>query len=138
LFLLASIATCALTPVAAQVGPLGGAGVSLPLSPANGGTGTNNGSLISTGTPPVLTGTCATGTQVGGNTAGRFSTTAGCAATTVIMTFLATAPNGWACKTSDQTTPADSLNQNASTTTSATLIGTTAAADVISFQCQGY
>jgi hypothetical protein len=121
-----------------QVGPLGGAGVSLPLSQANGGTGTNNGSLISTGTPPTTTGsTCtAIGTQVGGNTAGRLVAT--CTAQTLVLTFATAAPNGWACKASDQTTVADVMNQNGSTTTTATLIGTTVAGDTISFQCQGY
>jgi hypothetical protein len=133
LFLLA----LAVTYAWAQVGPLGGAGVSLPLSTPNGGTGSNNGSLISTGSPPTLTGsTCTTGTQVGGNTAGRLTVT--CTAQTIVLTFATTAPNGWACKASDQTTVADTLNQNASTTTTATLIGTTAANDVVSFMCMGY
>jgi hypothetical protein len=112
--------------------------VSLPLSTANGGTGSNNGSLISTGTPPTTTGsTCtAIGTQVGGNTAGRLTVT--CTAQTLVLTFATTAPNGWACKASDQTTVADVMNQNGSTTTTATLIGTTAANDIVSFQCMGY
>jgi hypothetical protein len=138
LTLLLSLFVLAATYAAAQVGPLGGAGVSLPLSTANGGTGSNNGSLISTGSPPLTTGsTCtAIGTQVGGNTAGRLVAT--CAGQTLVLTFATTAPNGWACKASDQTTVADTMNQTASSTTTATLTGTTVAGDTISFQCQGY
>jgi hypothetical protein len=121
----------------AQVGPLGGAGVALPLSQANGGTGNANGSVVVGGSPPTLTGsTCTTGTQVGGNTAGRLTVT--CTAQTIVFTFATTAPNGWACKASDQTTVADNMNQTATTATTATLTGTTAASDVVSFQCQGY
>lgn len=121
-----------------QVGPLGGAGVALPLSQANGGTGSNNGSVIATGSPPTTTGSTCTGisTQVGGNTAGRLTAT--CTAQTLVLNFATTAPNGWACKMSDQMTPADSMNQTASSTTSATLTGTTASSDVLSFMCMGY
>jgi hypothetical protein len=122
----------------AQVGPLGGAGVALPLSTANGGSGNAVGSVVVAGSPPTTTGsTCtAIGSQVGGNTAGRLVAT--CAAQTLVLTFATTAPNGWACKASDQTTVADSMNQTASSATTATLTGTTVAGDTISFQCQGY
>jgi hypothetical protein len=138
LLLLAFLSVLVATYAQSQVGPLGGAGVSLPLSTANGGTGSSNGSLISTGTPPTTAGsTCtAIGTQVGGNTAGRLVAT--CTAQTLVLTFATTAPNGWSCKASDQTTPADAMNQNGSTATTATLIGTTAAGDTISFMCMGY
>jgi hypothetical protein len=138
LFLLLFALAFVITYAYAQVGPLGGAGVSLPLSAANGGTGSSNGSLLAAGSPPTTAGsTCtAIGTQVGGNTAGRLTAT--CAAQTLVLTFATTAPNGWACKASDQTTVADLMNQTASTTTTATLTGTTAAADVISFLCMGY
>jgi hypothetical protein len=122
----------------AQVGPLGGAGVALPLSQANGGTGSSNGSVIASGSPPTTAGsTCtAIGSQVGGNTAGRLTAT--CAAQTLVFTFATTAPNGWACKMSDQTTVADNMNQTASSQTTATFTGTTVAADVLSFMCMGY
>lgn len=92
--------------------------------------------VIQTGPKPVLTGTCTTGTQIGGTFAGSFTAT--CTAQTVIMTFPFPAPNGWACDAHDQTTPADTLNQTATSTTTATFTGTTAAADVVSFKCLGY
>jgi hypothetical protein len=93
---------------------------------------------IAGGSHPTLSGTCAAGTQVGGNTSGSFKLTAACSAETVIMTFATTAPNGWACKASDLTTPADALNQTASTAATATLTGTGASADLISFLCTAF
>lgn len=94
--------------------------------------------IIAGGSAPTLTGTCATTTQVGGNTAGSFVTSAGCSATTVIITFATTAPNGWVCDASDETTSADSLKQTGHTTTSCTLTGTTAAADVVVFHASAF
>jgi hypothetical protein len=106
-----------------------------------GTTGTSTGAIqfqgfSATGTLPTLTGTCTTGSQAGGNNAGKFTAT--CTSQTVIMTFTRSAPNGWACKANDLSTPADTLNQTATTTTSATFTGTTVAADVINYQCIGY
>lgn len=83
------------------------------------------------GSPPTLSGTCTTGTQTGGNTAGTFLAT--CVSQTVIMTFGFTAANGWACNAHDLSTPTDALNQTNSSTTSCTLTGTTVASDKISF-----
>ena len=88
------------------------------------------------GSPPTLTGTCTTSTQVGGNTAGSFHAT--CSSQTVIITFAAAAPNGWSCTAHDETTPADSLTQTAHSTTSCTLTGTTVAADVVTFGAQAF
>lgn len=93
-------------------------------------------SFISIGSPPTLTGTCTTGSQVGGNTAGTFAAT--CVAQTVIMTFAYTAPNGWVCDAHDQSTPADVLNQTANSTTQVTLTGTTVASDSIAFKCMAF
>lgn len=92
--------------------------------------------VISGGSPPALTGTCTTGSQVGGNTAGAFAAT--CISQTVIITFATTAPNGWVCNANDMTTPADSLKQSAYTTTSCTLTGTTVALDSITFDARAY
>jgi hypothetical protein len=92
--------------------------------------------LVATGAAPTLTGTCTTGTQVGGNTAGSFAAT--CVAQTVIATFAFTAPHGYVCDFNDLTTPADSIKQTASSTTSCTATGTTVAADVISFHAVAY
>lgn len=94
------------------------------------------GALISTGTAPTLTGSCTAGAQTGGNTAGTIVLT--CVAQTVILTFATTAPTGWNCNTNDRTTPADSMKQTASSTTTATLTGTTVALDVVSFDCRAY
>jgi hypothetical protein len=102
------------------------------LMDATAGVTFGNGIMMA-GTPPVLTGTCTTGSQVGGNTAGKFTAT--CTAQTVIMTFAMTATNGWACKSEDNTTPADSLKQTGFTTTTATFTGTTAASDAVTFSC---
>jgi hypothetical protein len=94
------------------------------------------GALVAGGSPPTLTGTCTTATQVGGNTAGTFLAT--CAAQTVIVTFATTAPNGWACNFQDVTTVADTLKQTAKSTTSCTASGTTVASDVIVFNAVAY
>lgn len=98
--------------------------------------GTFSGALISTGSPPTLTGTCTTASQVGGNTAGSFTAT--CVSQTVIITFATTAPNGWACVVVDQTTPADVLAQSANSTTSCTVSGTTVALDRVVFMARAY
>lgn len=94
--------------------------------------------MIATGSVPTLSGTCSTGTQAGGNTAGSFKFSSACSAGTVIMTFAAAATNGWACKVQDMTTPADALNQTAYTTTTATITGTAASGDQTVFQCVGF
>lgn len=93
-------------------------------------------SLISGGTVPGISG-CTAGTQTGGGTAGTYSsgTTGTC---TVTLTFALTAPTGWACTQNDLTTPADVQKQSASSTTTATITGTTVTADVINFACTAY
>ena len=98
----------------------------------------SSGAVIAGGSSPALSGTCSANTQVGGNTAGTFKASASCSSGTVIMTFASTAPNGWACDSSDMTTPADKISETASTTTTATLSGTLASADVVVFKCEAY
>lgn len=94
--------------------------------------------LMSTGTVPIgTTGSCVASSFVGGSTAGKFSA-AICAAGTIILSALPTAPNGYTCNAQDQTTPADTLKQTANTVSSVTFTATTAAADVIVFQCMGW
>lgn len=94
-------------------------------------------SLISRGATPTLTGTCTTGSKVGGQAAGTFTAT--CTAQTVIVTFTTTAPNGWACRFQDRTTPADIINQASSTTTSCTTASTTTtASDVVQWTAVAY
>jgi hypothetical protein len=87
------------------------------------------------GSAPGLTGSCTTSTQVGGATAGTFKAT--CTAQTVIVA-LPTAPNGWVCTATDETTVADTLKQTATATNSCTFTGTTVAADVIGFTATAY
>jgi hypothetical protein len=94
-----------------------------------------NGGIVAGGSAPTLTGTCTTASQVGGNTAGKFTAT--CTAQTVIIA-LPTAPNGWVCNTHDITTVADILAQTAYSTTSCTVTGTTVASDVIVFDAIGF
>lgn len=95
---------------------------------------TNTVAYISAGTTFGASG-CSVGTLVGGVAAGRFTsgTTGACSVTVT----LPTAPNGWACAASNQTT-ANLIRQSASTTTSCTITGTTVSGDVISFQAMGY
>ena len=88
-------------------------------------------SVSVTGTTPTLTGTCTTGSKLGGSTAGSFTAT--CTAQTVIISPGVTATNGWICFATDITTPANTMKQNATATGSCTLTGTTAASDVIGF-----
>jgi hypothetical protein len=93
------------------------------------------------GAVPANSGSCAINTQLGGNTAGSFKANGACAAGTIILTLNATftPPNGWACKASDLTTPADLINQTAYTTSTATFSAVTmAASDLVTFSCIGF
>jgi hypothetical protein len=95
-------------------------------------------SLVHGGSVPGISG-CSADTQVGGNTAGSYtSRTSGTC--TVTLTFAFTAPTGWACATNDLTTPADVQHQSgvASRTTTATITGTTVTGDVVNFDCHAY
>ena len=102
--------------------------------------GVKGNGFISNGTKFTLTG-CSAGTTVGGATSGQFAsgTTGTC---TVVITMNGatgmTAPNGWSCWANDITTPADLINQTASSTTTATLSGTTVSGDTINFGCMAY
>lgn len=94
------------------------------------------GSIVSIGTTFTATG-CGTPTSLtGGQFAGSFvANSTSCAA---VVTPGITAPHGWFCKANDLTTPADAINQTASTTTTFTLTGTVVSADVINFGCTAY
>jgi hypothetical protein len=79
---------------------------------------------------------CSLTTALGTSIAGSFkSGTAGTC--TVTITPGTIAPNGWACRATDLTTPADanSVVQTAYTTTTATISGTTASADLVTWSC---
>ena len=90
------------------------------------------------GAVPTVSGTCAVGTQLGGQIAGSFKASAACSSGAVILTFAATQPNGYVCETQDETTSADAMKQTAHSTTSVTFTGTMAANDVVVFKCIGF
>lgn len=97
-----------------------------------------SGSYVSTGSAPVLSSGSCTGTSwTGGSTAGTFAAPL-CAAGTIVLSGLPTAPNGYTCVAQDQTTPADTLKQTANSATSCTLTGTTASADVIAIAAMAW
>lgn len=96
------------------------------------------GASVAGGSAPAASGTCTINTQVGGNTAGSFKANGACAAGTVILTFSATAPNGYVCDAQDETTSADTVKQTAHGTNSVTFTATMANADVIVFKCIGF
>jgi hypothetical protein len=102
-------------------------------------SGAVNGSVhISTGSVPVgTTGSCVASSLAGGNTAGTFSA-AVCAGGTIILTGFPSTAHGYACNAQDQTTPTDTLQQTASSVSSVTFKATTAAADVVAYQCTGF
>jgi hypothetical protein len=94
--------------------------------------------FLSSGSVPVgTTGTCVASSFSGGTTAGKFSA-AVCAAGTIILSSLPAAPNGYTCTAQDMTTPADTLQQTATTTTSVTFKATTVAADQVVFKCMAW
>jgi hypothetical protein len=95
--------------------------------------------IQSIGAVPTTTGsTCASvGTPIGGNTVGVVIVT--CTAQTLVLNFAAPSSNGWSCDIKDLTTPADTMAQSATlSTTSATFTGTTAAGDHLMYKCIGF
>jgi hypothetical protein len=122
----------------------GGVGIGTTANAANtsldvrGAIATNG--LIGNGTKFTITG-CSADTTVGAATVGKFTsrTTGTC---TVVITMNGatglTAPTGWDCHANDLTTPANLIDMSASTTTTATITGTTVTGDVVSFSCTGY
>jgi hypothetical protein len=84
---------------------------------------------------------CSAGSTLGGATAGSFAsgTTGTC---TVVITLNGatgiTAPNGWSCDVHNLTNPINLPGQTATSTTTATVSGTTTSGDVLQFKCVGY
>ncbi len=104
---------------------------------------------VATGSVPTgTTGSCTTGVTVaGGSTAGTWTSTATCAATgTIILTAMPTAPTGYACFMTDRTTSGATIQQTATSATSATFTVrslptgsvTVAANDILQYHCIGY
>jgi hypothetical protein len=93
---------------------------------------------IASDTPPTPTGTCGANISNthGGMSRGEFLTAAGpCSGGTLILTFAITAPNGWYCNLKDTTTLSDTLLQSAFSTTTATMISTWVANDLLLYEC---
>ena len=84
---------------------------------------------------------CSVSATAGGATGGTYTsgTTGAC---TVVVTMAGatgfTAPAGFVCSADDLTTPANLQSQSASSTTTATITGTTVSGDVVAFHCHGY
>lgn len=93
------------------------------------------GNLVSGGTQTVSG--CSLSSAKGGQFAGSFqSGTAGTC--TVTITPGSTAPNGWSCWASDLTTVADTVKQTAYNATTATIAGTTASSDLVTWGCVAF
>jgi hypothetical protein len=98
---------------------------------------------VAVGTAPTTnTGTCTTiGSATGAAGAGKFATTASCGSgTTIVLSGLPAAPNGYACHANDNTTTATILIQSAYSTTSATFktSAATGTTDTITYLCSGF
>jgi hypothetical protein len=102
----------------------------------NGGFRVGGPMLESVGTAYTASG-CSYTTILGGGFAGSYhsGTTGTC---TVTVTFSGTANNGYSCWANDLTTTANVIKQTATTTTTATLAGTTASGDIVNFGCIAY
>jgi hypothetical protein len=105
--------------------------------------------VFSGGTSPTgNTGTCSTAVTVaGGATAGTWTSTAICAlGGTIIFTAMPAAPTGYACFMTDRTTNGVTVEQTATSTTSATFTVrtlptgsvATVANDILQYHCMGY
>lgn len=94
-------------------------------------------SQIASGTPFTVTSGCGTtGAVLGGTMTGTF--TAGQTSCIPIITPGLTAPHGFDCEAHDITTPADTIRQSATGTTTCTLTGTVVNADVIAVNITAY
>lgn len=125
----------------AALGLLGLGGVALAQTVYYGwnpstGLETTHGADVSGGALPVLSGCATISASVGGASAGSFATSG--TSCNLTITFPSAAPHGWYCTANDITTTADKVVQSATTTTSCTFTGTTAAADVIVWNAVGY
>lgn len=102
--------------------------------------GTLTGKLEANNGMPVPTVSGAS-TPAGTGEAGTY-TASGTGTSTVTITPYATAnilaPHGYVCGANDLTVPANFQVQSASSTTTATITGTTVTADVVNFQCKGW
>lgn len=94
---------------------------------------------MSVGTTFTSNNGCSETVLTGGATAGSFkSGVTGTCTLTITTGDTDVAPNGWACRASDLTTPADTVAQTITTTNTFTFSGTTVSGDTINFACVGY
>ena len=116
------------------------AGLAIAVSPSvYAGFNTITGTLvdISTDVPlSVLSGPTSSA-QKGGANAGVSKAT-GTTTGAFVFTWVAAAPNGRRCGIKDLTTPADTVVQNAYTTTTVTFQGTIVSADVMTYDCTAF
>lgn len=88
---------------------------------------------------PIPTSTGCTATIGAGSSLDAGTYTSGTTGTcTVVITPNQVAPTGWACSAVNLTTPGNPQGQTASTTTTATIAGTTVTGDVVRYQCSRY
>lgn len=87
---------------------------------------------------PTSSGACAASSFTGGSTGGQFILASACAATTVTLTFVKSASNGFVCNFIDETTPANTVKQTSHTTNSVSATASTSAGDRILYSCMGY
>lgn len=108
------------------------------------GTSSRAGMAISddpgaTRTLPIPTSTGCTATVGAGSSLDAGTYTSGTTGTcTVVLTPNQVAPTGWACSAVNLTTPGNPQGQTASTTTTATIAGTTVTGDVVRYLCSRY
>jgi hypothetical protein len=98
---------------------------------------TGNSTFQTTQTPSLNVTSC-TGAAKGTGALNLAGTITGLptGACTIVMTFGAQpAETGWNCSFTDRTTPANPFNQTASTTTTATVAGTSVSGDVLQYSC---
>jgi hypothetical protein len=97
-----------------------------------------HGALVSQGTSPVISGCATVSAQVGGASAGKFSSTSAACAPT--FTFPTAAANGWLCVIQDQITVASKINQTSFTTTTAVFTNSaaTTSGDTYVYLCFGF
>jgi hypothetical protein len=91
--------------------------------------------VASGASPSFSSGTIVTGSR---NAAGGVTSGTTGVFTTVITFAGTTAPVGWSCQASNNTTPANIISQTAYNTTTATLSGTTVSGDVITYGCVAF
>lgn len=100
-------------------------------------TGVAEGTFVAAGTATTCTGATI---GAGSKSNAGFVTATTSGTSTIVITFPFTAPTGWNVEMTDQTTAVDAkaVTQTASSTTTATLVGTTVSGDKLSYIAMPY